>query len=128
MQCLMLCDSVKLVQALKTHEGVANRMSQLLGRTACRIAAKRLLNKALQMRKEHAGSLLKSTRLIKSLQIKGTEDCGVGCHTAYSEPYFYDSACMRDYAIPINEQRKCIVPKEIKSDRHYHKVGVFTRM
>ncbi len=71
MQRVMLCDSearVKLVQAFKkTHEGVANRMSRLLGRTACRIAAKRLLNKALQMRKEHAGSLLKSTRLIKSL-------------------------------------------------------------
>ncbi len=87
MQCLMLCDSearVKLVQAFKkTHVGVANRMSRLLGRTACRIAAMRLLNKALQMRKEHAGSLLKSTRL----QIKGSEDFGVGCHTASSEPY-----------------------------------------
>ncbi len=106
-----MCDSearVKLVQAFKkTHQGVANRVPRLLGRTACRIAAKRLLNKALQMCKEHAGSLLKSTKLIKSLEIKGSEDFGVGCHTASSEPYFYDSAYQpvkRDYAIPINEE------------------------
>ncbi len=123
MQRLMLCDSeasVKLVQAFKkTHKGVANRVSWLLGRTACRIEDKRLLNKALQMRKEHAGSLPKSTRLIKSLQIKGSEDFGVGCHTAPSAPYFYDSAhqlVKRDYAIPINEQGKCIVAKVIKTD------------
>ncbi len=68
MQHLMLCDSEGRVKLdfKKTNEGVVNRMSGLLGRTACRVAANRLLNKALQMRKEHAGSLFKSTRLIKS--------------------------------------------------------------
>ncbi len=121
MQRLMFCDSearVKLTQAFeKKHEGVANKFSRVLGRTACRMAARRLLNKALQMRKEHAGSLLKSTRLIKSLQIKGNEDFRVGCHIASSEPYFYDSAYQpvkRDYALPINEQGKCIVAKVIR--------------
>ncbi len=76
----------------KQHAIVAKRVSRALGRTACRIAAKRLCNQALQMRKEQAGSLLQSTRAIKSIQIKGSEDLGRGCHTASSEPYFYDSA------------------------------------
>ena len=36
-----------------------------------RIAAKRLLNKVLQVRKEHAGALLKTARAVSSLNIKG---------------------------------------------------------
>ena len=44
-------------------------MPTVLGKTACRLAARRLLNKALQIRKEHAGILLKSIRSSKSLQI-----------------------------------------------------------
>ncbi len=42
------------------------------------------------MRKEDAGYLLQSTRLIKSLHMKGNKDFGVGCHTASSERYFYN--------------------------------------
>ncbi len=103
-------------------------MSRALGRTACRIAAKRLCNKALQMRKEQAGSLLQSTRAIKSIQIKGSEDFGLGCHTASSEPYFYDSAYQpvkRDSAIPVSEDGKCITATAVlrnlaKSERCRH--------
>ncbi len=99
-------------------------MPRALVRTACRIAARRLLNKALQMRKEQAGSLLQSSRAIKSVQIKGSEDFGLGCHTASSEPYFYDSAYQhvkRDSAIPVSEDGKCIIDKEIEADSKTHK-------
>jgi len=58
-----------------------------LGKTACRLAAKRLLNKALQVRKEHAGSLLKMASSIQSLHIKGKQDFGESSHPASSEPF-----------------------------------------
>ena len=81
-------------------------MSRVLGRTVCKIAVIRLLNKGLHMRKQHAGSLLKSTRSVNALQIRASEEFGVGCHTASSKPYFYDSTYQhvkRDHAIPIHE-------------------------
>ena len=68
--------------------------------------ARRLLNKALQIRKEHAGFLLKSNRFIKSLQTTEREDFGKGCHTMASEPFFYDFSYQhvkRDICIPVNE-------------------------
>ena len=49
----------------KLHESVSKRMPRVLGRTVCRLAARRLLNKALQVRKEQVGSLHKSIRSIK---------------------------------------------------------------
>ena len=58
----------------------------------CTVAAKRLLNKSLQTCKECVRSLLKACRLIKSLKIDGKEGFGKGCHTASTEPYYYDSA------------------------------------
>ncbi len=59
MQAHMLHDSEarsELTNAFKKqHAIVAKRVSRALGRTACRIAAKRLRNNALQMRKDQAG-------------------------------------------------------------------------
>ena len=57
----------------KLHESVAKRMPRVLQKTVCRLAARRLLNKALQIRKEYAGFFLKT---IKSLQITQREDFG----------------------------------------------------
>ena len=67
-------------------------MKRVTGKAVCSVAAKRLVTKVLQVRKEHAGSLLKIVRTVKTMQIKGAEDFGDGCHTASIEPYFYDSA------------------------------------
>ena len=88
-------------------------MSRVLGRAVCSVAAKRLLNKALQMRKEYF------TRSINAIQISGSEYFGVGCHTASSEPYYFDTAYQhvkRDSALAIDENGKCIVANEIKAD------------
>ena len=84
---------VQLMKAFKKqHETLVKRTHRVVGKTACKLAASRLLNKALQTRKEQAGSLLKTTRPIQSLQIRGSEGFGEGCHTAASEPYDYNSA------------------------------------
>ena len=70
----------------KQHPTVVKQMPRVMGKTVCRIAAKRLLNKALQVRKQHARSLLNNIGSIKTLQITGREDFGEGCHTT-PEPY-----------------------------------------
>ena len=75
-----------------TNKTLAEQARRVLGKTACRLAAKQLLNKALQVCKDHAGCLLKMARSIQSLQIKGKNDFGESGHTASTEPYFYDSA------------------------------------
>ena len=58
----------------------------------CRVAAKNLLNKALQIRREHAGSLLQAARLVQSMELTDKNDFGNGCHMASTEPFFYYSA------------------------------------
>ena len=55
-------------------------------------------------------------RLIKNLKIDGKEDFGEGCHTASTEPYYYNTAyklVKRDYTLPIDENGKCVVANEI---------------
>ena len=88
-----------LIKAFKNQQPVVKRVT---GKVVCTVASKRLLNKALQARKEHAGSLLKTARTVQSMQINSADDFGEGCHTASTEPYFYDSAykpVKRDYAL-----------------------------
>ena len=58
----------------------------------CRVAAKKLLNKALQIRRDHAGSLLQAARLVQSMDLTDKNDFGDSCHMASTEPFFYDSA------------------------------------
>ena len=97
----------------------------------CRIAARRLLNKALQMRREYASSLLKSIKCIKSVQINGREDFGKGSHTMVTEPYFYDSSYQlvkRESPIPINETGQCVVANEIEPEESTRTIKMWDRM
>ena len=62
--------------------------------------------------------LLKTTRAVQKLNIKGRDDFGEGCHTTASEPYYYDSAyhpVKRPSAIPVNKNGTCIVANEISN-------------
>ena len=82
----------------------------------CRIAARKLINIVLQIRRFNAGELLKTIKCVKSISITSQKDFGKGCHSAATEPYFYDAAykpVKQDTAIPINEQGQCIVAVEI---------------
>ena len=72
----------------------------------CRVTAKKLLNKVLQICREHAGSLLQAARLVQSMELMITDknDFGDCCHMASTEPFFYDSAyklVKKEYALPI---------------------------
>ena len=96
-------------------------------RAVCKVAARRLVNKALQKRKEFAGCLIKATRVINGFTLKGEEDFGDCGHCASSEPYFYDTAyhlVKRDLSIPVDQSVKCVVAEEILSK--HSKPGVQT--
>ena len=90
-QAHLLCDfeaRSELIKVFKqVHKSVAERMPRILGKTVCRLAARRLVNKALQMRKEHAGCLIRSIRSIKCIQIAHREHFGKRSHSASTEPY-----------------------------------------
>ena len=62
--------TLALIKVLKEqHKTLAEQAHGVLGKTACRLAAKRLLNKALQVHKEHAGSLLKMARSTEAMAV-----------------------------------------------------------
>ena len=88
--------------------------------------SKRLCNKALQLRREHVGTLLKTTRAVQKLNIKGRDDFGEGCHTTASEPCYYDSAyhpVKRPSAIPVNEDGTCVVANKISNSENTNSKG-----
>ena len=58
-------------------------------RAIASIAAKRLVNRVLRLRKLYAGSLLRSIRSITKLVITEKGEIGEGLHC---EPFFYESA------------------------------------
>ena len=113
---------LELVEAFKKQsKTAAKQLHKSMVKTVCLIAAKRLCNKALQLRKEHVGTLLKTTRAVQNLKIKGRDDFVEGCHTIASEPYYYDSAyhpVKRPCAIPIKENGMCIVANEISNSEN----------
>ena len=83
---------LELVEAFKKQsKTAAKQLPKSMVKTVCVIAAKRLCNKALQLRKERVGTLLKTTRAVQNLKIKDQDDFGEGFHTTASEPYYYDS-------------------------------------
>ena len=91
---------------------------QPLLRAVCKVAARRLVNKALQKRKDLARCLIKAIRVINGFTLKGEEDFGDCGHCASSEPYFYDTAyhlVKRDLSFPVDQSGKCVVAEEILS-------------
>ena len=82
----------------------------------CRVAAKKLLNKALQIRMEHAGSLLQAARLVQSMELTDKNDFSEGCHMASTELFLYDFAyklVKREHALPIDANGRCITAKKV---------------
>ena len=125
---------LELVEAFKKQsKTAAKQLPKSMVKTVCVIAAKRLCNKALQLRKERVGTLLKTTRAAQNLKIKDRDDFGEGCHTTASEPYYYDSAyhlVKRPSAIPIRGNGTCVVTNEIsnsESDSTKTKGGTTTQ-
>ena len=79
---------VQLMKAFKKHgSNVVQQPPRLMPNAVCRLAATRVLSKALVFRKQCVGSLLKTIRMINSIEIRSREDFGEGIHAAHSEPY-----------------------------------------
>ena len=95
----------------KMHINDKNNVSV---KAMCRVAAKNLLNKALQICRELAGSLLQAARLVQRMDLTDKNDFGDGCHMVSTEPFFYDSAyklVKKEYAVPIDTNGRCITAK-----------------
>ena len=74
------------------NKKVARAMSATnLCRTTCRIAAEKVVFSALERRRKSAGELLRCVRSINCMKFPH-DGFGDGCHTASSEPWFYDTA------------------------------------
>ena len=96
--CRSVLGNKKVVSLLEKaftqkHESVASEMTRATCKRAiASIAAKRLVNRVLRLRKLYAGSLLRSIRSITKIEITDKGDIGEGLHSAHSEPFFYESA------------------------------------
>ena len=78
------------------------------------IAARKLINKVLKVRKQSVGELLSCIRSVTALKIS-TEDLGKSRHTASSEPFFYDqSYAMVRHTSPIavDSHGRCVIAEE----------------
>ena len=78
------------------------------------IAARKLLNKVLKARKQSVGELLSCIRSVTALKIS-TEDFGESCHTASSEPFFYDQSyemVRRTSPIAVDSNGRCVIAEE----------------
>ena len=73
-------------------EKFSNKMK---AKTACRLAVRNLMHKALSLRKTNVGKFLKYVREINSLTIDDVKDFGDCSHSVHSEPFYYETEyCM----------------------------------
>ena len=88
----------KLIECFMSQQSSAYQdMTKRSRRTAiAQVAAHRLISKAMQLRKQHIGVLLKAVRNVCGLDIDEQcdfgESFGESLHSARSEPYYYESA------------------------------------
>ena len=81
------------------------------------IAVRMVVSKALRERKAAVGEFLVAVRKVNNLHWSN-DNFGDCCHTASSEPYFYDQSyavcATRNTPIPVKENGTCLVAAEIK--------------
>ena len=102
----------KLVKAFdKKYKSVSREMTtSTRNRAVSSIAAKVVVTKVLQVRKNNAGTLLKAVRAISKIELRDRSDFGDGLHCAHSEPYFYESVYQfeeRPQTLIVDEQGRC---------------------
>ena len=79
------------------------------------IASRKLLHNVLKLRKQSAGELLKCIRSVNALTMIAT-DFGESCHTASSEPFFYEqsySLVKHTYPIVVDGNGRCVISEEV---------------
>ena len=105
----------QLEETFKTrYGGVAEQLSRDdFEMTVCRLASQRLVSKALQVRKEHAGLLLGSSSLsnqMKRVTLVKAVTLGLLSPFSMRQP---TNLLLLDTPIPINERGECVVTEEI---------------
>ena len=79
------------------------------------IASRKLLHNVLKLRKQSAGELLKCIRSVNALTMIAT-DFGESCHTASSEPFFYEqsySLVKHTSPIVVDGNGRCVISEEV---------------
>ena len=54
---------------------------------------------------------------VRDVPITSTDDFGRRCHTAFSEPFFYEASythVKKDFALPVDEHGHCVIGSEVK--------------
>ena len=98
----------------KTHPWLAQKALTRAGHLAVStISGNPLLTKTLQLRRQHAGSILKAVRDINALKLTCSDLLhGERNHSGSSEPYFYDTSYTHaklSGPIPVDLQGRCVV-------------------
>ena len=83
----------EFIKYFKSQQEDAFEKMNKCSRTAAiaQVAAHTLIAKALLIRKQYVGLLLKMVKHVCGLHIKGQCDFGDSLHSVRSEPYYYES-------------------------------------
>ena len=83
----------QLVYHFQNNYPFAQKLSSTaLFNTACRYAATKLVNFAIERRQEQVSQFFKAIFKVKNCEAASLTDFGDGCHVASGEPYFYETA------------------------------------
>ena len=107
----------KLLRAFKvSRQPLAEKIKESkLAKAVLNIASRKLLHSALKLRKQSAGELLKCIRSVNALTMTAT-DFGESCHTASSEPFFYDQSyrlVKHTSPIAVDDSGRCVIAEEV---------------
>lgn len=103
----------ELIKYFKSQQESAFEKMNKCSRTAAiaQEAAHRLIAKALQIRKQYVGLLLKTVKHVCRLHIKGQCDFGEGLHSVRSEPYYYERS-----VYVVDSCGRCCQDIEVRDD------------
>ena len=106
----------KVVEAYKA-EYKGKTMPKIHAGAICRVAASRMVSLAYLNRRKCVKSFVSNTNEALKVDIKNKDDFGHRCHSAGSEPYFYDASyqqVQRGTALPIDEHGQCVTSNKIE--------------
>ena len=114
---IKLCLTLKLRKLFPVYtEKFSNKMK---AKTACRLAAQKIVHDILNLRNNNAGMFLKYVREINSLAIDNVKDFGDCSHSAHSEPFYYETAYLHGFQptkLVIDKRKRCLSTVEISSN------------
>ena len=104
-----LCLILKLCKQFPSY--TQKLSSKMKAKTACRLAARNLIHEILSLCKTNAGKFLKHVREVNSLTIESKADFDDPSQSAYSEPFYYETAYLHGFQptkLIIDKTKKCL--------------------